>query len=85
MNSRYQTLRTIYDITATDPQPTTYLCKPREIILRQLSDWDLIKINIAELEKEELVITKQLDTLVISITAAGIEKIRTMIKDTEAA
>jgi hypothetical protein len=77
MEPRYQTLRTIYEIVRHDPEPQTYLCRPREIILRQFTEWDIIRQHLDILEKEELVTTKQLDTLVISITATGIEKLKT--------
>ena len=75
MEARYQTLQTIYDITSNDPQPVTYQCRPREIILRQFQDWSVILQHLNLLEEEGLVITKQQDTMVISITMAGIEKI----------
>ena len=76
MEPRYQILRTIYDIVKHDPEPQTYLCRPREIILRQFLDWSIIQQHLNLLEKEELVTTKQLDTLVISITAKGIKKLK---------
>ena len=73
MEAHYQTLRTIYEIAKHDPEPQTYLCRPREIILRQFMDWSMIQQHLKLLEDENLVITKQLDTLVISITIAGIK------------
>lgn len=83
MNHHYQTLRTIYEIVQHDPQPVTYLCRPREIILRQLLDWGIIQQHLKLLEEENLVTTRQLDTLVISITIDGIEKIRSFTKDSD--
>jgi hypothetical protein len=74
MESPYKTLQTIYTITHLDPQPVTYQCRPREIILRQFQDWSIIQQHLKLLEEEGLVVTKQLDTLVITITTAGIEK-----------
>ncbi|MEI9807121.1 MAG: hypothetical protein WDO16_04100 [Bacteroidota bacterium] len=74
MEPRYQALRTLYDIVKNDPQPTTYPCRPREIILRLMLDWNIIADYLHELKEENFVVTKQLDTLVINITAAGIEK-----------
>jgi len=76
MEPRYRTLRTIYEIVKNDPEPLTYLCRPREIILRQFEDWSIIQQHLELLKEEELVTTKQLDTLVISITANGIEKLK---------
>ena len=71
---RYQILKTIYEIAKRDPDPQTYLCRPREIILRLFLDWGIIQQHLKALEEEEFIVTKQLDTLVISITSAGIEK-----------
>jgi len=75
MQPHYRTLFVIYEIVKNDPQPTSYLCRPRELILRQMTDWSIIQDHLSLLKNEELIITKQLDTLVISITAQGIEKI----------
>jgi len=75
MESYYKTLLTIYSITEKDPQPVTYQCRPREIILRQFQDWSVIQQHLQLLEDEGLVVTKQLDTLVIHITKEGIQKV----------
>ena len=75
MEAHYKTLLTIYNITKEDPQPETYKCRPREIILRQFLDWSVIQEHLSILESEGLVITSQEDTLVICITTAGIEKV----------
>ena len=75
MEAHYKTLQTIYNITKEDPQPETYKCRPREIILRQFQDWSIIQQHLTLLEDEGLVLTRQEDTLVIYITVAGIEKI----------
>lgn len=76
MEDQYKTLQTIYDITREDPQPETYKCRPREIILRQYLSWSAIEKNLALLEQEGLITIKQEDTVVISITTNGIEKIK---------
>ena len=76
MESSYKTLQTIYTISKDDVQPETYKCRPREIILRQFQDWNIIQQHLNSLEEEGLIITSQEDTLVIWITAAGIEKIK---------
>ena len=75
METPYKTLQTIYNIAKEDPQPDTYKCRPREIILRQFQDWGIIQQHLKLLEAEGLVITSQEDTLVVCITLAGIEKI----------
>ena len=76
MQDHYKLLRTIYEIVKNDPEPLTYLCRPREIILRQFEDWSIIQQHLELLKEEEMITTKQLDTLVISITAIGIEKLK---------
>ncbi|MEO7523559.1 MAG: hypothetical protein ABIT58_05655 [Ferruginibacter sp.] len=75
MEERYKTLQTIYDITKEDPQPETYKCRPREIILRQYQSWSTIEKHLRLLETEGMLVIKQEDTVVISITSSGIEKI----------
>ena len=75
MEAHYKTLQTIYNITIQDPQPTSYQCRPREIILRQFQDWTVIQQDLKLLEEEGLVTTNQKDTLIITITHNGIQKI----------
>jgi len=81
MDAHYKTLQTIYNITKDDPQPESYKCRPREIILRQFQDWTIIQQHLKLLEDEELVITSQEDTLVIRITGKGINKAKPGLKD----
>lgn len=76
MQDHYQLLHTIYEIVKDDPQPESYNCRPRELILRQLQEWSLLQDQLMELEKEELVRLQQKETLIIQITAAGLEKVR---------
>ncbi|MEP6675768.1 MAG: hypothetical protein ABJA78_11455 [Ferruginibacter sp.] len=80
MDTQYKTLHTIFNITKDDPQPGTYKCRPREIILRQFQDWSIIQEHLRLLEEEGLVTTNQEDTLIICITSAGIEKITSAIQ-----
>ncbi|HKH63287.1 MAG TPA: hypothetical protein VKA49_20740 [Flavitalea sp.] len=75
MAPQYQTLQTIYNIVKNDPQPTTYLCSTREIILRQEAGWSSIEKHLEMLEKEKLIVIKKLDRVVVCITSAGIEAI----------
>jgi DNA-binding MarR family transcriptional regulator len=81
MEKRYLLLRTIYDIVKYNPRPTEYLLRPRELILRMMTDWTTIKEHLDELEQEKLVTTKQHDTLVITITEAGLEKLKLLAKE----
>lgn len=76
MQSQYQLLHTIYEIVKNDPQPEHYGCRPRELILRQLQEWSVIQQQLELLEEEALVVTEQQNTLVIRITAAGLEKVK---------
>jgi len=75
MEPQYKTLQTIFNITREDSQPTTYKCRPREIILRQFQDWSEIQQHLHLLETEGLINTRQEETLVIQITHQGITKI----------
>ncbi len=76
MEEEYLTLKTIFDIVKHDPSPETYLCSAREIILRQLNDWDIIKLHLQSLAEKDLILIKHLDKIAISITGKGIEKIK---------
>lgn len=82
MELHYKTLQTIYNICKEDPQPDSYKCRPREIILRQFQDWSIIQQHLRLLEMEDLVVTTQEDTLVIRITQKGIDKALEMQKET---
>lgn len=84
MELHHQILLTVYHLAKDDPQPVTYLCRPRQLLLRLLLDWSVIQENIARLEEEGMVVTKQLDTLVISITTAGIERIGLLEENVDA-
>lgn len=76
MENEFVTLKTIYEIVKNDPNPITYLCSAREIILRQLNDWDVISEHLKILEENNLVLVKQLDKIAISITTNGIDKVK---------
>ena len=73
MDDHYKILQTVFDIVKDDAQPETYKCRPREIILRQYQSWTVIESHLKILEKEGMVTIKQEDTIVIFITAAGME------------
>ena len=76
MQDHYRLLQTIYEIVKQDPQPQSYACRPRELILRSLQEWSSIHQYILLLQQEELVTTEQQDTLVIRITQAGLDKVK---------
>jgi hypothetical protein len=76
MEDHYELLQTIYEIVKNDPQPERYSCRPRELILRRFQEWSVIHQQLLLLEKEGMVVLEQQDTLIVRITAAGVEKIR---------
>jgi repressor of nif and glnA expression len=76
MGDEYITLQTIFNIVKNDSHPETYLCSAREIILRQLNEWDTIQHHLKILDEKGFVIVKQLDKMAICITSSGIEKIK---------
>lgn len=78
MENEYQTLQTIFHIVKYDAHPETYLCSPREIILRQSQDWDTIQHHLQLLVKQELVVVKQLDKIAVCITHKGIQKAKSL-------
>ena len=80
MENEYETLQTIFHIVKYDTHPETYLCSPREIILRQPHDWDTIQQHLQLLVNQELVIVKQLDKMAVSITLKGIEKAKSLLQ-----
>jgi len=73
MQASHEILKLIYEIVKEDSQPLTYQLKPRELILRSMQDWSSIHTHLNFLEKEELIVTKQLDTMIITITQKGWE------------
>lgn len=78
MEDCYTTLLALYEAVKHDREPHTYLCTPQEIILHQNLDWELITKNLSLLVAQQLVIIKQLDKLVISITIGGIARVRAL-------
>jgi DNA-binding transcriptional ArsR family regulator len=81
MEGHYKTLQTIYDITRDDPNPETYKCRPREIILRQYQSWTTIEKHLKLLKDEGMIVIIQEDTIVIFITKAGIEKVSVELRE----
>ena len=80
MEKEYETLQAIFHIVKYDTHPETYLCSPREIILRQSQDWDTIQQHLQLLASQELVIIKQLDKMAICITPKGLEKAKSLLQ-----
>ncbi|RYG01800.1 MAG: hypothetical protein EOO02_11960 [Chitinophagaceae bacterium] len=82
MEQQYYTLQTIYNIVKDEAHPHMYLCNTREIIVRQLFGWDDLKTHLDLLAAEELILVRQLDSIAISITPAGLEKAKSLLKMT---
>ena len=82
MEQQYYTLQTIYNIVKEDSRPHTYLCNTREIIVRQMFGWDDIKTHMELLAMEQLIIIRQLGSIAISITPAGVEKAKSLLRMT---
>lgn len=76
MEDHYELLQTIYEIVKNDPQPERYSCRPRELILRRFQEWSVIHQQLQLLEKEEMVVLEQQDTLIVRITSLGMEKVK---------
>jgi len=83
MGDEYYTLQTIFNIVKNDTNPETYLCSAREIILRQLNEWDTIQLHLKILAEKGFVVVKQLDKIAISITASGIDIIKSYTESGE--
>ena len=75
METRYQTLQTLYTLVKDTPNPTQYQCLPRQLILFLTFDWGTIYSHLVVLEKEGLVQIVQADNIQFSITQKGIEKL----------
>ena len=80
MEPKYRILETIYEIVKDKANPHTYQCTPRQIILRQLLDWDIILQHLNSLSEEGLVSIKKIENSVgILITADGTEKVKSFL------
>ena len=69
----YPILQIIYQIVKEDPQPLKYQVHPRDLILRSMQDWSTIQASLSALEKEGLIVTRQLESLQIFLTEQGLE------------
>lgn len=74
METRYATLKTVFDLVKEERSPTNYPCALNQVLVRQDQPWDVLLNNLQLLADEELVRLRQADTLQISITNKGLEK-----------
>ena len=79
METRYTTLKTVFDLVKEERSPTTYPCALNQVLVRQNQPWDVLLNHLQRLADEELVQLKQVGTLQISITNKGIEKAEQLI------
>jgi len=75
MENQYSTLHTLANAVKELPNPSSYFCTPREMILRCTYDWATIYAHLILLEKEKLVEIKHAETIQFAITKSGLEKI----------
>ncbi len=73
METRYQTLQTLYALVKETPNPTQYQCLPRQLILFLTFDWATIYSHLIALANDGLVQISQAENIQFSITQAGIE------------
>ena len=78
MLNQYKTLKVLSDIAESSPKPTQYKCTAREMILHSSADWETIQNDLDQLASEALVQVSKADTILVSITAKGIDKINSL-------
>jgi predicted transcriptional regulator len=76
MQSKYQTLQTIYELVKNDSHPTSRVVHPNEIIVRQNFPWDESVKHLEELRSENLINMMLQSPAVIFITELGFRYIR---------
>jgi hypothetical protein len=74
METRYATLKTVFDLVKEERSPTAYPCALNQVLVRQDQPWDVLLNNLQRLADEDLVQLRQVGTLQISITTKGIKK-----------
>lgn len=74
METRYATLKTVFDLVKEEVSPTHYPCAINQVLVRQNQPWDVLLNHLQLLADEDLVQLRQIGTLQISITDKGIKK-----------
>ena len=74
METRYATLKTVFDLVKEERSPTTYPCALNQVLVRGDQPWDVLLNNLQLLADEKLVELRQAGTLQISLTSKGLEK-----------
>jgi hypothetical protein len=78
MLNQYKTLKVLSDIAESSPKPTQYKCTAREMILHSSADWETIQHDLDQLATESLVQISKADTILVSITEKGLEKVSSL-------
>jgi len=73
METRYATLKTVFELVKEEVSPTHYPCALNQVLVRQNEPWDVLLNHLQLLAAEELVQLRQVGTLQISITDKGIQ------------
>ncbi len=74
MDSRFATLKTVYDIVKNEANPSLYACFPNQIIIHQSQPWDTIMQQLYSLADEGFITIQQPGTT-ICITNKGLDKV----------
>lgn len=74
IDNEYSTLFVLAGAVRELPNPTAYLCTPREMILRCAYDWATIYHHLLKLEEQGLVQIVNTDTIQFSITQIGLDR-----------
>lgn len=78
MESRYSTLKKVFDLVIDKVHPTKYRCPISEVLVHGELPWDRLVVQLDQLSSEELVELHHAGSLQVSITEKGIEKIRSL-------
>ncbi|MBL0183017.1 MAG: hypothetical protein IPP96_12275 [Chitinophagaceae bacterium] len=79
MQSKYQTLQTIYELVKNDAHPTSSVIYPNEIIVRQNFPWDESVKHLDELRSEKLIDILHHSPALVLITELGFQYILSII------
>jgi hypothetical protein len=80
MEHQYLTLATLADAVKDLPNPTSYFCTPREMILRCTYDWSTIFQHLTLLEEEKYVQLMDAENIQFAITQQGLQKVKELLE-----
>lgn len=78
MESRYATLKILYDLVEEKVYPTQYRCPVSELLVRGNRPWDQLLDHLQRLSAEGLVQLYPAASVQVSITVEGLDKISTL-------